>query len=215
MNENDLARARAQWNHRGSGRPKWAVAPGENQESVWDYPRPPRLDPDSRLVRVVLGDTVIAESHRAIRVLETASPPSFYIPPQDVRTELLTRAPGASLCEWKGSATYWSLCLDGQEIRNVAWSYEQPFVDFASLRGYLSFYPGKLRVLRRGRSCDRATRGLLRRLGHTRDRRSVQRRAWHRGLVSAVCDEAASWVTAREARISRRRCRREGSCWGR
>jgi uncharacterized protein (DUF427 family) len=144
MNEDDLAGARARWSHRGSGRPKWAVDPGENQESVWDYPRPPRLDLDSRLVRVVHDEEVIAESRRAIRVLETASPPTFYIPPQDVRTELLTRAPGASLCEWKGSATYWSLCLDGHEIRNAAWSYEQPFVDFTSLRGYLSFYPGKL-----------------------------------------------------------------------
>lgn len=144
MNENELARARAQWNHRGSGRPKWAVAPGENQESVWDYPRPPRLDPDSRLVRVVLGETVIAQSRRAIRVLETASPPTFYIPPRDVRVELLTRAPGASLCEWKGSATYWSLRLDGREVPNVAWSYEEPFVDFVSIGGYLSFYPGKL-----------------------------------------------------------------------
>ncbi|MGB3050516.1 MAG: DUF427 domain-containing protein [Polyangiales bacterium] len=144
VNEDDLQRARAQWSHRGSGRPDWAIEPGERQESVWDYPRPPRLEPDSRLVRVVHGNTVVAESRHAIRILETASPPTFYIPRQDVQIDLLSRARGASLCEWKGSATYWSLRLDGHEIHNAAWSYEEPFPDFVAIRGYFGFYPSKL-----------------------------------------------------------------------
>ena len=144
MNEDDLDQARAHWSHRGARRPDWAIEPGPGEESVWDYPRPPRLEDDARLVRVLCGSTIIAESRRTLRILETASPPTFYIPPQDVRTDLLSRARGASLCEWKGSATYWSLCIDGQELPNVAWSYEQPFADFTRILGYLGFYPSKL-----------------------------------------------------------------------
>ena len=144
MNEDDLKQAGAHWSHRGSRRPDWAIAPGPGEESVWDYPRPPRLEADRRLVRVVHENTVIAESRRAVRILETASPPTFYIPPQDVQMDLLERARGGSLCEWKGSATYWSLRADGSEVPNVAWSYEQPFADFAEIRGYLGFYPSKL-----------------------------------------------------------------------
>jgi uncharacterized protein (DUF427 family) len=144
MNEDDLDQARSHWSHRGSRRPDWAIEPGPGEESVWDYPRPPRLEDDLRLVRVSWGNTVLAESCRTVRILETASPPTFYIPPEDVRTDLLSRAPGASLCEWKGSATYWSLRIEDQELPRVAWSYEQPFTDFNSILGYLAFYPSKL-----------------------------------------------------------------------
>ncbi len=79
-----------------------------------------------------------------MRVLETASPPTVYIPREDVRTDLLVRARGATICEWKGSATYWSLDVDGCITPNVAWSYEEPFIEFADIRGYLSFYPNKV-----------------------------------------------------------------------
>ena len=143
-NPHDLERARAQWNHRGSTRPPWAVEPKPGEESVWDYPRPPRLNSDRRLVRVVHGATIIAESRRAIRVLETASPPSFYIPPGDVRMEALVRGRGASHCEWKGDASYWSLCTDAGEIANVGWSYERPYAEFMAIQGYSSFYPAKV-----------------------------------------------------------------------
>ena len=144
MDDATLARARDGWTHRGQGRPPWAIEPGPDQESVWDYPRPPRIDPDSRLVRILHEGVLIAESRSAVRILETASPPTFYIPPDDVRMGLLERARGASICEWKGSANYWSLVRDEQVLANVAWSYETPFPDFASIRGYLSFYPSKL-----------------------------------------------------------------------
>ena len=140
----DLERARAKWGYRGSQRPPFAVDPGPREESVWDYPRPPRLDPDSREVRVLYKGTVVAESARAVRVLETASPPVFYLPPDDVRTEHLTHGAGTSLCEWKGAASYWSLALDGSDIPNVGWSYEQPFPEFTAIQSYMSFYPGKL-----------------------------------------------------------------------
>jgi uncharacterized protein (DUF427 family) len=144
MAKDDLDRARAQWAYRGSERPEWAIEPGPGQESVWDYPRPPRIEPDSRLVRVASGAITIAETSKALRVLETASPPTIYIPPEDVRTDLIIRAPGVSICEWKGSATYWSLHIDGCKVPNIAWSYESPFVEFGEIRGYFSFYPDRV-----------------------------------------------------------------------
>ena len=144
MDDATLERARAQWNHRGTERPPFAVAPGPGQESVWDYPRPPRIEPDSRVIRVEYQGETIAETRNSVRILETASPPAFYIPPEDVRTEWLERARGASICEWKGSATYWSFVREHVSVPNVAWSYEKPFPEFASIRGYLSFYPSKL-----------------------------------------------------------------------
>lgn len=136
--------ARAKWKYRGQARPSFAEPPGEGQESVWDYPRPPRLVSDSREVLVRVGSTVIAQSHRAIRVLETASPPTFYLPPDDVRTDLLRGAEGDSFCEWKGQARYWSVTLENHVIKHAAWSYDEPLAGFETIAGYLSFYPGKL-----------------------------------------------------------------------
>jgi uncharacterized protein (DUF427 family) len=135
---------RAGWTHHGSRRPPFAVEPGAGQESVWDYPRPPRLEPDPREVIVRTGGIEIARTSRAVRVLETASPPTFYVPPDDVRSELLERAAGASVCEWKGAARYWSVVAGGLRIDRAAWSYQDPTPAFASIRDYLSFYPARL-----------------------------------------------------------------------
>ncbi len=90
------------WRYKGDQRPEFAIPATEDQESVWDYPRPPRLEPDARKVQVRCGEEVIAESQRSIRVLETASPPVFYIPPDDVRMPCLKRTSRSSMCEWKG-----------------------------------------------------------------------------------------------------------------
>ena len=86
------------WKYRGQKKPDFAAVPGPGQESVWDYPRPPKLSLDERLVEVYYVDQVVASSSRTYRVLETASPPSFYIPPKDVNWELLSSAPGSSVC---------------------------------------------------------------------------------------------------------------------
>jgi uncharacterized protein (DUF427 family) len=132
------------WEHRGQRRPAFAIEPGPGQESVWDYPRPPRLVADRRWVEVRVGEVVLAQSSQAIRVLETASPPTFYLPRADVRMELLRRATGHSYCEWKGLATYFDAIADGQIIERAAWSYEVPTPEFAAISGYLSFYPGRV-----------------------------------------------------------------------
>ena len=94
------------WKYKGADRPDFAVQPKAGQESVWDYPRPPVLMPDSRSVEVVAKDgTVIARAKASIRVLETASPPTFYLSPESLLVSLID-VPGASFCEWKGQASY-------------------------------------------------------------------------------------------------------------
>ena len=117
------------------------IEPGPSQESVWDYPRPPRVEDCGKQVQVVVGDEIIADSTRARRVLETSHPPVYYIPPEDVQTELLVATPKRSYCEWKGQAQYYDVVIDEQRIRDVAWAYPQPTRTFASIRDHLAFYP--------------------------------------------------------------------------
>lgn len=137
-------RGRGGWHWTGVKRPPFAVAPGPGQESVWDYPRPPRLDWVDRHVVVRLAGTVIAETRRAARVLETAHPPTYYLPRDDVRMEQLVSVAGSSGCEWKGVASYWTVhSEDGHIVERGAWSYDEPFPEFAPIQGYLSFYPAR------------------------------------------------------------------------
>jgi uncharacterized protein (DUF427 family) len=137
-------RGRAGWKNTGQHRPPFALEPAPGQESVWDYPRPPRLDPDDREVTVHLGTDLIARTHAAYRVLETAGPPTFYLPAADVEAEFLEVRAGRSRCEWKGEAGYWSIVTSDQRIDDAAWSYEEPFPEFEAIRGYISFYPALL-----------------------------------------------------------------------
>lgn len=131
------------WVYSGSERPPFALAPAPGQESVWDYPRPPRLAPDARRVEVIADGVAIATTTRALRLLETASPPSFYLPPQDIDLTRLRAAEGRSVCEWKGAAAYFSVLLAGVWTV-VAWSYPAPAPRYAALRGYYGFYPGRV-----------------------------------------------------------------------
>lgn len=133
-----LQAARDQWSNRGQERPSFAIEPGPGQESVWDYPRPPAVVADSRLVEVHAGETLIARSSEAIRVLETSHPPSFYLPPESVMPSTLVSVPGRSHCEWKGQAEYLGLSPHGSP---VAWRYNAPYPDFRLWAGYVSFYP--------------------------------------------------------------------------
>lgn len=133
------------WRWYGVERPPFAEEPGPGQESVWDYPRPPRLVKDPRRVVVKIGDEVIADSTRAVRILETASPPTFYLPPADVKVELLHAVGGQSHCEWKGNAAYWSVrTKEGARVEHAAWSYPQPSQAFEEIRDHVSFYPGRV-----------------------------------------------------------------------
>lgn len=111
------------------------------KESVWDYPRPPRVEPLDRHVRVVLGGETIAESDRALRVLETAGPPTIYVPREDVHTDLLIEAEGVqTYCEWKGTASYVHAEAGGKRAQRVAWYYPEPKTGYEQLAGHLAFY---------------------------------------------------------------------------
>ena len=132
------------WEYTGRKRPHFAKAPDPGQESVWDYPRPPKLIADHRHIVVRQGDLLIADSHEAYRVLETAGPPTFYIAPRDVRVELLKLFPGTSICEWKGAAKYWALETSTPAQQAIAWSYPQAQAPYDGISGYYSFYPGRV-----------------------------------------------------------------------
>ncbi len=137
-----VAAARSGWSHTGRSRPDFADEPGPGQESVWDYPRPPVIVADPRRVVVGPPDAPIAATTAAVRVLETASPPTFYLPPGDVDRDRLVPADGSSLCEWKGTARYWA--DRDRPGEPIGWEYPSPFDDFATLAGFLSFYPARV-----------------------------------------------------------------------
>jgi uncharacterized protein (DUF427 family) len=124
-------------------RPPRLVA-GPLQESVWNYPRPPRLEPTPRRVRIVFAGVEIADTGRAWRVLETSHPPVYYLPRADVRCETLIAAPESSFCEWKGRAVYWTVRVGRHETRRAAWSYPAPAAAFAPIRGHLAFFAGAM-----------------------------------------------------------------------
>ena len=131
------------WEYRGQKRPPFAQEPAAGQESVWDYPRPPLMKPCDRLVVVKADGRTLARSTRTVRVMETASPPGFYIPETDIDWTQLKAAHGSSVCEWKGVAQYWALASDDKS-RPVGWTYPDPIPQFELLRGYVSFYPGRV-----------------------------------------------------------------------
>jgi len=135
-----LAQARSQWHWRGRTRPPFAMTPGPDQESVWDYPRPPRLVPSDREVVVTWHGIEVARTRRAIRLLETSHPPTYYLPWADVDRTLLQPAGGGSFCEWKGPARYWSLVHGSRRLDGIAWSYPQPLAGAEAIAECVAFY---------------------------------------------------------------------------
>jgi len=117
------------------------IEPGPGQESVWDYPRPPRLEDSPKAIRVVFNGITIVDTHRAQRVLETSHPPVYYLPPEDIKMEYLVRTTQGSFCEWKGRALYYTVVVGDKQATNAAWSYPSPTPAFASIKDYLAFYP--------------------------------------------------------------------------
>jgi uncharacterized protein (DUF427 family) len=111
-------------------------------ESVWDYPRPPRIEPSSRRVRVLLDGVTIVDTMESFRVLETSLPPSYYIAKTQVLEGALEPAGGrTTACEWKGVATYFDVVAGGHRAERAAWSYADPYPDFEQIRDAVAFYP--------------------------------------------------------------------------
>jgi uncharacterized protein (DUF427 family) len=103
--------------------------------------------PDARSIRVRADGVTLADTRRSLRVLETASPPTFYLPPGDIQTDLLLPMERTTVCEWKGRARYFSVRLPTRLIETAAWSYPEPFAEFEAIRGFIAFYPNAVECL--------------------------------------------------------------------
>jgi uncharacterized protein (DUF427 family) len=131
------------WKYNGQQRPPFADPPKPGQESVWDYPRPPALVPCDSKIDIFCGTVALASTTTSLRVLETASPPTYYVSAEAIDWSLLVRTADRSSCEWKGIASYWALANDAN-AGPVGWSYENPSDRFAAIDGHASFYPGRV-----------------------------------------------------------------------
>lgn len=120
------------------------VQPGPGQESVWDYPRPPRVEPSGKRVQVYFNGELIADTTSALRVLETSHPPVYYIPPSDIKMQYLSRTPRLTFCEFKGQAGYYTVTVGDREADNAAWDYTRPSPGFEAIVEYVAFYPGRM-----------------------------------------------------------------------
>ncbi|MCO8273771.1 DUF427 domain-containing protein [Actinoplanes sp. TRM 88003] len=113
-------------------------------ESVWDYPRPPRLEKAGARVTITHAGRVIVDSDQCWRVLETSHPPVYYVPRGEIADGVLAAAPGSSYCEFKGMATYWDLTVGEVRVPRAGWSYERPTPGYESLTGAVAFYPSRV-----------------------------------------------------------------------
>ena len=118
--------------------------PGPGQESAWDYPRPPRVEPSDERVEVWLGEVRIAASTRSLRVLETSHPPTYYLPVDDFEPGALLATGGSSWCEFKGRATYFDVHGADAVAPRAAWTYPTPSPGFERIAGYVAVMPGAM-----------------------------------------------------------------------
>jgi uncharacterized protein (DUF427 family) len=107
--------------------------PGPGQESVWDYPRPPRLEDFAGSISVEFGGQIIASTTRGWRVLETSHPPTYYLPRAAFADGVLRPTGGTSWCEWKGQAAYYDVVVAGRQAPRAAWTYPRPSPGFAPI----------------------------------------------------------------------------------
>ncbi|MEL6652722.1 MAG: DUF427 domain-containing protein [Bacteroidota bacterium] len=113
-------------------------------ESVWDYPRPPRLEVFSGHIRIVHQDIILVDTNQALRILETSHPPTYYLPKADIQMQYLVENPRQSFCEFKGRASYYDLKMGEEMISQLAWYYPTPNQKYAQLQDHLCFYASKL-----------------------------------------------------------------------
>ncbi|GIF44183.1 DUF427 domain-containing protein [Actinoplanes xinjiangensis] len=119
-------------------------------ESVWDYPRPPRLERAAARVTVVHAGLVVVDSEHCWRALETSHPPVYYVPRDDIADGVLEAAAGESYCEFKGIAGYWDLVVGEARVQRAGWSYERPSPAYAAIAGAVAFYPSRVDECRVG-----------------------------------------------------------------
>lgn len=120
------------------------IEPAPDQESVWDYPRPPALEPVDDRLRVVHEGVTLADTTDGYRVLETSHPPTYYLPPNDVAMEHLQRERRTTMCEWKGRSIYYTVVVNGTRVAQAAWAYPTPTDRFAPIADHVAFYAHKM-----------------------------------------------------------------------
>lgn len=120
------------------------IAPAPGQTSVWQYPRPPRLEDTDKHIKIVFNGETIADTRRAKRLLETSHPPNYYLPLDDIKTEYLRPSAHTTFCEWKGQARYYTLQVGDRTAQNVAWDYPTVSSAYQALAGHIGFYPGPM-----------------------------------------------------------------------
>ena len=121
--------------------PAARIVPGAGQESVWDYPRPPAVEPSAERVVVRLGGQVVADSAETVRVLETSHPPGYYLPRWAFARGVLVDVAGSSVCEFKGVARYLDLRVGDTVARRAAWYYPEPRPGYQQLLGRVALFP--------------------------------------------------------------------------
>jgi uncharacterized protein (DUF427 family) len=124
--------------------------PGPGQESVWDYPRPPRLERSTASIEIEFGGVTIVRTTSSFRVLETSHPPVHYVPIADVLAGVLKASPRHSWCEWKGEADYFDVAAGERFEAAAAWTYPVPTARFGELVDHVAFYPSRMDVCRLG-----------------------------------------------------------------
>ncbi|MFC5931052.1 DUF427 domain-containing protein [Cryobacterium melibiosiphilum] len=112
------------------------------RESVWDYPRPPRVEPCGDRVVVRFNGQVLVDTASSFRVLETSHPPGFYLPRADFSPGALQPARRRTVCEFKGVASYFDVVIDGRRADAAAWLYPDPAAGYEVLRHHVALYPG-------------------------------------------------------------------------
>ncbi|KQT47016.1 hypothetical protein ASG47_10455 [Devosia sp. Leaf420] len=120
------------------------IEPQAGQESVWDYPRPPRLERVDKRIEIDFAGMRIVDAPRCFRVLETSHPPVYYIAPEFIRPDALRQAHGTSVCEWKGRADYFDVVANGRTAQRAAWRYPSPTASFSAIAGFFAFYAGPM-----------------------------------------------------------------------
>ena len=116
------------------------IEPNPGQESVWDYPRPPRLERTNKHIQVVFNEVAVADSHSSWRVLETSHAPVYYLPPGDIQMDYLIPSEGGSWCEWKGQAAYYTIEIGNRTAERIAWTYPRPTTSFRTIKDHIAFY---------------------------------------------------------------------------
>jgi uncharacterized protein (DUF427 family) len=129
---------------RPAARPATPIVPGPGQESDWDFPRPPRVEPSTEHVVIRFGGQVMADSRDAVKVLETSQPPGYYLPRAAFAEGVHTEAPGSSVCEFKGIGRYLDVCVGDAVARRAAWHDAEPWPGYEQIRERVALHPGAM-----------------------------------------------------------------------